>query len=240
MRASGSSRFLACPGSVRIPATRVRSPSLIDACDYGTMVHYWKEHGIIPPDADPKHKALLERKLSFTGDFREKFWPSTGMHEVTYALNLITLRVLKYQPAADTTADSWKKGFDEAKYLTGTIDYVAEDRIDDLKTGAWPVSAEDNKQLKSYATFVWIELGRPHPWSIETSITQWPRYPLKALPRVTSVMVSSLELEEHVDDLRWSVLHPDLLVPDGTDEDHCKFCDSRPGCPAWLDTGNVT
>jgi hypothetical protein len=109
--------------------------------------------------------------------------------------------------------DRWKKRFDRATWLTGSIDWLYHDgRIDDLKTGAWPVDPEDNKQLLSYSLVPWIKAGMPLMWEREVTITQWPRYPLPNPPTKIASRVTGLQLMEHLEDLRWSARNPTKVI----------------------------
>ena len=125
--------------------------------------------------------------------------------------------------------DDWKLRFPADKWLTGTIDYLRHDRLDDLKTGRWPVSVK-SKQLRSYAMLPWCEAGCPDDWEFLVSITQWPRYPLTGLPTRTYDQVTGGQMKMHLADLRYLVEHPSETNPT---EEGCLFCDCRPGCPEW-------
>lgn len=196
---------------------------------------------------------LLGRKLYRSGVNREELWqPGTGLHEVSFALNLRTLNIMRYRGARDG-ADRWKANFARLRngpdWLTGTVDWVGaiNDRpwIDDFKTGKWPVHPEI-KQIVSYGLFLWVEDKRPRRYEIERSVTQWPKYPLEAPPtRTFGGVISTLELEEHLDDLRWAIDHPDEVnpVPIGIGQwdpneplSHCSFCACREPMPGaeWL------
>lgn len=239
MRASESDRGVLCPASLVLPRTRIRSEKTIRAADWGTLVHHWKETGETdPPWANEKDVDLLERKLLATGVRRETLWRG-GHHEVSFALNLETLRVEKFMGARDK-ADAWKAAFGVpppprliSPYLTGTIDWYdgCADwlEVNDLKTGAFQPDPM-MKQLVSYALFIWIYDGY-RPTTIGRSITWWPKYPIDGQPRqLTAPPITALELEEHLDDLQHSVRNPHEINPT---EDGCRFCDSRPNCPVY-------
>lgn len=186
------------------------------------------------PWADDRDCALLEKKVLATGIKRHEWWPpSYGRHEVTFAVNLKTLSLCEYTGSRDG-ADAWKKRFGPA-WLTGTIDwegrlpYEGTPWIDDLKTGRWPVHP-DSKQLLSYGLYPWLKAERSKSWGCARSITQWPKYPIAALPiRTWGTPMCGLDMEEHVDDLRYSLEHPTETNPT---EEGCRFCDCRPVCPA--------
>lgn len=173
-----------------------------------------------------------------TGVRRDDWWPNgQGQHEVTYALNLITLELRRFR-GARADADKWKAQFGP-QWLTGTIDWLGTmgglPWLDDLKTGRWPVDPR-TKQLPSYGLFSYFESGRHADYQAHRSITQWPKYPINGLPvRKWGPLMTALELEEHLDDLRWALEHPTETNPG---EEQCRFCDSAPVCPsAWYANG---
>lgn len=205
------------------------------------MVHHWKETGESDPTwASERDIVLLEKKLLATGMDRYRctwmFWPpEQGRHEVSFAIELFTLEFHEYTGSRGG-ADQWKRGFDVRRWLTGTIDWLGWRHspeypwVDDLKTGRWPVHP-DSKQLLSYLLYPWVRVRCPNDWRAVASITQWPKYPISMMPRRTerNTLVSQVDMIEHLDDLRWSLTHPNEVVPS---EDGCRFCDSRPVCPA--------
>ena len=173
--------------------------------------------------------ATLDKKLALSGIEREFYWHG-GDHEVTFAIHLETLRVWRYGPDLGGAKD-WKAAFN-AEWLTGTIDYLTPRRVDDLKTGRWPVDPATSRQLRSYALLPWVEAGCPIGWDIEVSVTQWEKYPLHGLPRVSRYDLGGMDLMEHLEDLRWTRDHPAEVNPTS---EGCMFCDCKPGCPAWVD-----
>ncbi len=236
MRASSSDRGVTCPASLELPVfARPMSESRQRALDWGTLVHSWKETGEMDPRFRPADRLCLATKLERTGVTREVYWPG-GHHELTFAINLETASPLLHDPATGIPADPWKSTFDPTKFLTGTIDWWNwnvdgdGDVLDDLKTGRWPVDAKTSRQLRSYALLPWVMAGRPDDYSILTSITQWPRYPMAGKPTRTFHALSGGDLEDHLDDLRWAVAHPNEVNPT---EEGCRFCECKPGCPSW-------
>lgn len=241
MRASGSDRIIACPASLHLPQIDRGSG---DAAEFGTLVHHWKETGETDPEwGKPGHIKTLEKKLVESGIDREMWWPKGhGTHEVTFGINLknLSLVLYKHEKGHDRSSpDLWKKTFAKGVglyALTGSIDWCfdGDDEhlpwVDDLKTGNWPVEAEDNDQLKSYALVPWIKAGKPIKWECALSITQWKKYPLHGLPVRVGTKVTGLDLWEHVDRLIWSVEHPEEKNPS---EDNCRFCNSQAACDAY-------
>jgi Protein of unknown function (DUF2800) len=240
VRASGSDRIISCPASLHLP--RIDRPGG-DAAEFGTLVHHWAETGEHDPDwGKPGHIKTLAKKLAESKIDRLAWWPpGHGEHEVTYAIHLPTLKLTirdKEPGEPRDAADKWKKQFVGHEWLTGSIDwcFFGDDEhlpwIDDLKTGSWPVEADDNKQLMSYALVPWFKAGRPLDWECAISITQWKKYPVAGLPVRTGSKVTGLDLFEHVDRLRWSAEHPDETNPT---EDNCRFCGSQTFCSAFAD-----
>lgn len=242
MRASSSDRNVVCPASLLIVPERLRSESSQKAIDWGTLCHFWKETGDpYMPGASATDIRCLEKKLLMSGVEREDWWPpGPGQHEVTFAVHLKTRQLRMYdadmvvrlddEPWANF--DDWKAAFDPKEYLTGTIDWLENDWVDDLKTGHWPVDEKTSKQLLSYALVPWMQNGMSPSWHGVVSITQWERYPLAGLPHRREHEVSAYDLNEHLEDCLYAVEHPERFNPT---EEGCKFCDRRAAglCPEW-------
>jgi len=225
VRASESSRALVCPASLVLPRTRSENPRRDAKAAKGTAMHLWKETGVVTPD--------IEKKIRTSGVQRERWYPTNGggRHEVTFAIQAFTEELVLYDPKLHlVSADDWKKSFDPRKYLTGTIDWLDGTHVDDLKTGDWPVSAEESKQLRSYALVPYLLRGKPSGYRGLVSITQWTWYPLAGQPVRNWDVVTGAELELFLDDVRYTLEHPEVVNP--TDEG-CKFCESKGHCPAW-------
>jgi hypothetical protein len=237
LRASESERAVGCPHSLVVIREKSESSTRDDAAAFGTLCHWWKETGDADmPGASPGHIKTLKKKIELSGIRREKYWDtSKGRHEVTFAYNLITLKVKWYKGPREGS-DAWKEKLRvKSEWMTGTVDWEEPGgRIDDLKTGRWPVEAQDNRQLYSYAMPWWLELGRPVRYRRPLSITQWERYPLHGLPKVNHGAVSGIQLAEHLQDLQWAREHPKEANPD---EEHCRFCEGKDNCPAFLKSG---
>lgn len=250
MRASSSDTAAVCPHSLVAPALLTRRIASKDATTYGHLVHYWKEVGpdtsnVLPygKDWSVQDVELLERKLmtiGFTAADHAALWPLGGIHERTFALDLTadppTMRWYDDEHP-QCTADEWKASF-PTEFLTGTLDYVGiKDGlpwVDDLKTGRWPVDPAKSRQLRSYALAVWVGMGCPGDFRCKVSITQWPKYPLDGRPWRTYHVLDAMDLEEHLEDLRYAVTHPDVAIPG----DWCTFCDARepiPGYSEWAE-----
>lgn len=230
MRASASDRTVACPYSLVAPQTLVRRTSA--SAEYGTAVHRWKETGEIPFGPDGK---LLEKKLLLSGADRGILWPMDGEHEVTFAIGLVEPSVVMYGGPRDG-ADSWKASW-PLDHLTGTADYVgAVGWVDDLKTGRRPVIPAESMQLRSYALAGWLSAGRPARYSVMTTITQWPKYPLAAPPVRSEYALTGFDLEEHLERLRYAVAHTE----EANIGECCTFCDARESHAAssWMQSWN--
>ncbi len=236
-RASESDRVVNCPHSLVVIRDKSESETRDDAAAFGTLAHYWKETGKVDlPDAKPGHVKTLLNKLEKSGIKRSRYWDvRIGRHEVTFAYNLVTLEVRWYTGHRDGS-DDWKAELrSDTAWMTGTVDWEEPGgRIDDLKTGRWPCTAQDNKQLASYAIPFWLDLGRPIAYRRPLSITQWPRYPLTGLPEVNHGIVTGMELMTHLQDLQWAREHPDEANPN---EEGCRFCEGKDNCPAFMMSG---
>lgn len=194
-------------------------------------------------DASVKDIATLKKKLAQSGTRREDYWDeSAGVHEYTFALNATTLELVAHDGPRDG-ADDWKKSFDYHTWVTGTIDWyeAGTPRIDDLKTGAFPVWAKDSRQLRTYALVPWVQAGCPFHWEIRVSITQWPRYPLGGQPQRHWHTLTGFDMTEHLDDVRWALAHPNEVNVVPADEESgklspCSGCECREPFPAssWM------
>lgn len=211
-----------------LPRTREPNAKRDAAADWGTLTHAWVETG----ETDDE---TLERKIMLSGIVREDWWPPSGLHEVTFAIELFDVRAERFTGPRDE-ADAWKAQFyGNPRYLTGTIDYLNTTGIpwvDDLKTGRWPVPYT-KRQIHSYVLLPWVEEGCPlDARKYRRSITQWPKYPLAELPRRSGLEhpLTTLDLACHLDDLRWSVENPDEANPT---EEGCRFCECRRHCEAF-------
>lgn len=206
----------------------------------------------MPDGAAAKDVKLLREKLQITGVDRNTVWPpEEGQHEVTFALHLDTLALHLYEGCRDG-ADAWKKEWDRAQYLTGTIDWLRWSAtestawVDDLKTGHWPPDPKESRQLRSYLLVPWVQAGAQTDWRGLVTITHWEKYPKAGRPKRYKARFTGLDMFEHLQDLRWAVEHPDEVncLPDTYTEDGqvdelspCTWCDCRveiPGVSEWM------
>lgn len=181
---------------------------------------------------------------------RETWWPMEGgEHEVSFALQLLTLELRVYDgPRSD--ADAWKKTYGP-EWLTGTLDWLTwgdeetHAHVDDLKTGRWPVDPATSKQLRTYALLPWVKAGCPaRHWECIVSITTWEKYPLDAPPSRKWHRLTPMDMMEHLEDMRWVVAHPDEVNPvpiatvwdPGAAMSPCSFCECRTPYPVaeWM------
>lgn len=234
-----------------LPRYDQRSTITDDAADYGTLVHWWKETGETAPSwASAADIRLLEEKLALTCVERTRWWRSAGQHEVSFAIRVADAHLELYRgPRPD--AEKWKAKWDPRKYLTGTIDWLwwgASGRawVDDLKCGKWPVDPVTSAQLRSYALVPWIRAGCPPAFTVTVSITQWPKYPKWKGPVRTPHWLTALDLELHLDDVRYALAHPEEANPEAIyigpwDPERplsvCAFCPCRRPQP-YFDSHN--
>ncbi len=191
--------------------------------------------------ASPADIKCLDKKLEMSSIARDEWWPpGQGEHEVAFAFHVYTNEVRWYR-GDKVAGDEWKAGFYQwPEWISGTADwaYAAKGLIgvDDLKTGRWPVSAADNKQLMTYAMPFWLEQGMPLKCRLTLSITQWERYPLGGLPKRNwwPGGAGGLDMMAHLQDLRWALEHPGEAAPD---RETCMFCDCKNDCPDFLMSG---
>lgn len=185
------------------------------------------------------HIRTLKNKLKASGIRREEWWPpGTGEHEVAFAFNVQSLEV-RWFKGDKAKGDLWKARFYPfPKWISGTADWISSSHmfiyVDDLKTGRWPVTAHGNKQLLTYAMPFWIEMGCPLECEIKLSITQWEKYPLDGLPKRNFGTAKGVDMAMHLQDLMYSLEHPDEANPD---KETCRFCDCKDNCPAFMAAG---
>lgn len=235
-----------CPRSLVQLGAPIPTESGEDSRDFGTAVHYWKETGGFK--GSDGHIRTLKKKIEASGINRDEWWkPGAGEHEVTFAVDLSAVTAVLHDPEEghDPDPDAWKKAA-PAHWLTGTIDWYVPrgDKpawVDDLKTGRWPVNWATSRQLKSYALLDWVLAGCPLTgWTHYVSITQWPKYPLDALPKRTGGVLLGLDMAEHLEDLRWAISHPEEAnagdPAGGFMENPCTFCPNREEHPStpWM------
>jgi hypothetical protein len=231
MRASESDRSVICPAALVLPRTREANAKRDKAAAWGKAMHSWVETGATDDEA-------VERKVLLSGIDRAVYWPDSGRHEVTFAIDLSD-GLLKPYKGPRALADEWKAAHTGYRWLTGTIDYLGTHKgrpwVSDLKTGNWPVDAKKSRQLRSYLLYPWLLEGRPLDATYYRSIDQWPRYPLDNLPvrNGLDAPVTGLDLATHLDDLLWAAEHPEVANPT---TDGCRFCECRPHCNAYKET----
>lgn len=231
-----------------------------DAAEFGHLMHGWKETGRLKANKKyPGHIKTARNKLEKSGISRETYWPSkgpdAGIHEVTFAVNLMTKEVVWYRGKRHL-ADKWKEkqGQVGEHWLTGTIDWVVKRDgrlrlLGDLKTGkpkmdwdsyppkqtGWWVDIDDNKQLLSYALPFWLTEGESLDWGVDTRLEHWPKYPLGGLPHLEYGRISGLEVRLHLVELLEALEYP-VARPT---EETCRFCDGKDNCTAFLMSGIV-
>lgn len=235
MRASSTDRAIICPASLVRPQSGERSKASIKAADWGTLVHNWKETG------DTRGNKTLNKKLAASGIDRARLWPTIGDshgHETTFSICLETLQLRIWSSSGSKySRDHWKRRHPKRSYLTGSIDWLSTVSrkdlpelpwVDDLKTGAWPISARTSAQLRSYALVPWVLSGCDT--DVWVSITQWPKYRLDCRPKRNWHLLKSVDLAKHVQKLRWATSNTSKAIPT---EDGCKFCLSKPNCKEY-------
>lgn len=186
-RASQLDRTLQCPGHLSLPHIRDLSDSAQASADYGTMVHNWKETGIV--SGSQSHEKTFAKKLEIlkkNNISREYLWPTTGYHEVTFAYNCVDGRVGVCWLSGKAAVEAFKNQYND-EWVTGTADYVGVDStghlwVDDLKTGmSFDSSADEMAQMYYYA-MVWSKYHRDIVRPVNVTTTHWVKYPLESLP----------------------------------------------------------
>lgn len=241
-RASSLPISLACPGSTVLPVQELRSPSTVEAGEWGTMVHTWKATGRVQPSkAYPQHARLFTKKLKTvwgTIEDSEKarltLWPDDGQHELSIAYNC---NDGSFAWSDTSTPDEWKGKFGN-EWITGTMDYLGDvlgvPWTSDLKTGRFPPDAEGPQNM-FYAAGTWLLKDRPP--SVIASIDWWARYPVYNLPKRFDAEPDSESLDKFLWECQNSYrIHGRARVADDKTPflvtgSQCTWCPSRRICP---------
>lgn len=205
MRASSLPLLLKCPGSASLPTDNTKSDKAQGAADWGTMVHQWKQFGVVQ---GPKRAAnALLKAIELSAISRDELWPEGGVHETAMAL---------YVGSADDFETNGWTGDDallgetaedkvgKPGWITGHSDFYwrlfdGELWVNDLKTSRlypnplpglpghverlnvgenrFPERANSD-QIKCYSLGLAEALG--YTGGVHTSVTHWPRLPLLA------------------------------------------------------------
>jgi hypothetical protein len=238
-RASELDRLLACPGSLVLPRTNEKSERAVQAAEWGTRCHFWKETG----EFGVGREALtLKKKVENSGVRREELW-SQGLHEVPLAYNVETgeARALVV-PLHPEEKGSWKTAFGDS-WVTGTADYVGfildGPWVDDLKTGR-KVEYVDHRFQQAFYVMTWglSQLRELRPG--RSTLTHWPKYPLGEKPRRFGTVLEPGFFQEFQDRLRnlyrdWKKLKEKGdtgmdITGHLQDGGHCLYCPSKPSC----------
>ena len=220
LRPSASSRWIACPGSVKLCAQVPQRPSG-EAAQLGTAIHALAEtcyqldtdpmkfigeeiEGVIL-DADDCQMAL---------DYLNEIWNIEGLTErmnVEHPVKYQSAEYIQVGGTADVVGYSMKSG---KVYVT------------DLKTGKGYVS-EDSTQLKIYALAYTQGMGRDWIKEFHLTIVQ----PHSGEPRTMVMPAAELwEWEEKV--LRPAMIATQLDDPPlYMSESACQWCDAKTICP---------
>ena len=210
LSASRAERFMTCPGSVRLESLMPYEPPG-EAAALGTMLHEISERllrgeEIDDPDLDQEHLQMAQSYADYVNSIAAN--PRKRMIEVNVDDGLKTLH----------------------HALGGTADAVLVDgnhlHVVDAKFGRVPVSAENNKQLLTYALGVMRQFNAPADIICTMHIFQ---------PRAghSKWTVSGVDLIKHGHDLRKAAelaLSPD--APTNPSPEACKYCRAKTICPS--------
>lgn len=235
-RASSIDRALQCTGSVHlwntVPAVRLiqKSENAQTAAAWGTMVHTWKETGIV--EGTESHVKTFNKKLATleaSGISRLDIWPASGFHEVSVAYHCVDGRVAI---CYEGDANIFKEGHPEP-WITGTLDYYLFDGkkliVDDLKTGAmFDKDPEEMGQMYFYC-MVLNKILRPTE-EPTVSVTHWPKYTLDCLPDRREGTLSFVQLGKFEDRLKSDYVKY-KTIPEFKLGDECDWCPVKSLCP---------
>lgn len=208
-----------------------------DAAQWGNTLHHWKESGDWG-NTSPKVSNRRMEALAASWGSREALYPTSGTHEVSYALHTRSRIVERFVSPDRDAREAWKAKFD-SDWLTGTCDYEGEvldaPWVDDLKSGRYvPDNPWDLWQLRFYAVCAAMYHNASQ---VAVSVTHWPRSPADAPPvRIWTpepVHVDTLlnEILPALEALRREVVRS-WDRPDARPGQHCTYCAASNHCPA--------
>lgn len=240
-RASELDRLLACPGSLVLPRTNEKSERAVQAAEWGTLVHKWKETGDIPSG---RLGTVLKKKLKETNVSREGLFPE-GVHELPLAYNVVSSQARALVlPVSESRKDEWKAAHGD-EWITGTADFVGllldTPWIDDLKTGRL-VYYDNYRYQQGFYALAWILFSEGRLTPVRSTITHWPKYPIPKKPdRFGTVLEVEFfqEMQDRLRQLREVVMKlrdldarggRDSVVAQLRDGEQCKYCPSKLAC----------
>lgn len=224
-----------------LPRSEEKSERAVIAAEWGTAVHKWKETGEFPSG---RWSATLQKKVKEADVHRESYW-TEGLHEVPLAYNVVTGQAhALVLPLSSDKKDAWKASHD-SEWVCGTADYVGQlldtPWVDDLKTGR-KVDYLDYRYQQGFYCLVWTLFSMGELTPARSTITHWPKYPIKEKPRRFGTVLEPeffLELQGKLKTLREEVMKLRELEQAGrresvvarlSDGPQCQYCPSRLAC----------
>lgn len=243
-RMSGLRQTAYCAGPLWLPLPpQLPKRSRDEAAEYGTIVHKWKETGLVPAGESLLHRTVRAKVQRLPAEERERWWPN-GHHEVHVSWDPRDGRgELWPESRARQLSDSVKyESWEEYRYgipgFTGTLDFVGDHNglpwIDDLKTGR-----TDNGPPEEFAPL----LGYASAWlaaksmrACYVSLTYFRRYPVgeSVIERVGPVFVGRQQLSDFREAVLASV-NGRHKVDELNPGPHCTYCPAEDNCPARQD-----
>lgn len=235
LSASGSSRWINCPPSVRLEEQFEDKTSIY--AEEGTLAHELAE---LKLRLELKEITKRTYTLRFNKATKDNPLYSKDMDDYVDVYKEICME--KYLNSKETTTDSIaavEQRLDFSNYVpdgfgTGDFIVIADGTLEicDLKYGKGvPVSAENNSQMRLYA------LGAINKFSFLYDITKVRMTIIQ--PRLNSISSDEISVNEL---LKWAeevVKHSAELAIKGEGEfktgGHCKFCKARSVCRARAD-----
>lgn len=241
--ASASSRWLRCPGSVRLieqlkKSKKIPKDSTNDAAELGTLVHHIIEEVLLGNKKIRDFRGKTLRLEDMTRSFKIT---SKELHSARKCVNYVKKKMSKLNKKK-------VQMFPERKYdlseiygidLGGTSDVtIAEKKgmleIVDYKNGKWAVEIDGNTQLRLYALGAWYALDEVYEFqSIRITIVQ------PNCEHEDGIIRSDVFTVEELIQWERRVLVPVLedmkakrekLVPD--EENQCYWCEAKAHCEA--------
>lgn len=220
-----------------LPREERKSERAVEAANYGTAVHYWKETG---EEGEGRLWTTIKKKIE--GVNRGELWPD-GLHEVPLAFNVLTTEARALVlPVSNEAKAQWKANMGP-DWIVGTADFVGlllgGPWVDDLKTGR-EAHWEKYAAQQTFYLMTWTLFSEHTLVPGRTTITHWPRYPINLKPlRFGKVLEESDYLDFQV---RLRNLHAEYVklkteqesgmdvIPRLRDGEQCVYCPSKLSC----------
>lgn len=214
---SSAYRWLACSGSVQLQQVYPTQPQITPQAEYGSRVHKMAQSLLTSPDPESLYVTYKTQAL----EEAEEAW---GFYQyITQLRQPYHQALIEERQTLSTFCPNMKGTPDVVLYSSHDLHIV------DLKTGATPVSSENNPQLMMYSIAIMANYNLT-PDRVYLHIYQ-------SNPRLgNNTNVSSPSLD-HLESFRKVVRSTLSFISRGlymySVGDHCTYCPAQPHCPLY-------